>query len=233
MDRLRRLAFASLLVVAAAALHRSGGLSWGGADAPGGTRYKVSPDVLVHVLQPRQPVSPTRVCGWAGSPAIPACALAPGATTAVLGLRLVPWVLVLAIGLCLAGVIPAFASGVGMSRVRTALPGAASGAALSAPFLFAATAPRALQPLAGLDFGVGGTLGTLLVAVAASALAGLAIGSLSSWAPPGWASRVGAGAAGLLPAGAFVSLFPPLGALAFFAAALVVGVAVGRYCEIR
>ena len=56
MPRLSRPLLVGLLLLAALGLETARPLGWGGADAADGTRYKVSPLGVSHVLRPRQPV---------------------------------------------------------------------------------------------------------------------------------------------------------------------------------
>src|SRR6478735_8446260 len=58
----RRLLTALLFLVAAGALWQSHSTAWGGGEARDGTRYTLSPNLLVHVLLPDQELSPTVSC---------------------------------------------------------------------------------------------------------------------------------------------------------------------------
>src|SRR6185436_21049812 len=58
----RRAVTALLFLLAAGALWQSRGLPWGGGEARDGTRYRLSPNHLVHVLIPDQEGSPTVTC---------------------------------------------------------------------------------------------------------------------------------------------------------------------------
>ena len=75
----RRAAIAPLLLLLAGlCILRAQLLTWAAADAPDGTRYKMSPMALWHVLQPTAIESPTVECGfgWIPSPGLPTCQLA-------------------------------------------------------------------------------------------------------------------------------------------------------------
>ena len=234
LPSLSRICAAALLVLGAAALYTARPLGWGAADAADGTRLKVSPVGLSHVLEPRQAVSPTRDCRWSpqgGDAAL--CAVAPGGASAFRALRLVPWIVILAALLCVAGALLLLVRAPAMDRrARRALT-ASLVAALAAPLLFALSAPRALAALQGLEFGVGGTRGVLQLCVTAAVLAGMGAAMLLR-SPE---TRPGAGfppwSAGavllILPALAFLSLFPALGGLTFAAAGTATGFGAGRW----
>lgn len=221
MPTLPRIAAAALVALAAALLLMSRSLGWGGVEAPDGTRYKVSPVGVSHVLNPDQPVSATRDCSWSppsGDAAL--CAERPGGAAAFTRLRLVPRVVDLAVVLCVAAAMLLVVPGSRWAGLREGMPAAAMATALAAPALFATSAPEALAALRGLPFGVGGTLGTLEVAGAAGLLAGLAAGL---------ARRRAAHALLLLPLAAFVSMFPLPGSLGFAVATLAIGFAAGKW----
>ena len=230
MSRRFTLPAVALLLFAATALVTARPLGWGSATGAGGTRYKVSPIGVSHVLEPWTPVSPTRDCRWSppgGEAAL--CAEAAGGTDAYRALRAVP-ILVLASGALCALAALLLLSGGGRSRraAPTLIAGAAM-AALAAPVIFAAAAPRALAALAGLDFGVGGSRGTLQLALAATVLASLfAVVVAPTAAAPARvggrvAHRVSAALLMTLSAIGFLQMFPLPGALAFVAAGVVAG----------
>ena len=239
---LSRIGAAALLVLGAAALYTARPLGWGAADAADGTRFKVSPVGLSHVLEPRQAVSPTRDCRWSppsGDAAL--CAVAPGGASAFRALRLVPWIVILAALLCVAGAVLLLVRAPAMDRrARRALT-VSLVAALAGPLLFARSVPRALAALQGLEFGVGGTRGVLQLCVTAAALSGMcaamllragdpANSAVRGSRPPVVMTRGIAGAALLiLPAFAFLSLFPLLGGLALAAAGTATGFGAGRW----
>jgi hypothetical protein len=233
MPRLSHLVIVGLLLLAALGLETARPLAWGGAEAADGTRYKVSPLGISHVLRPRQPVSPTRDCRWSppdGDEAL--CAVGTGGEAAFRSLRFVPHVLNVAIALCLVTGVLVFARRPALAALRTLTAGAAVLAALGAPALFALAVPRALAVLQGLPFGVGGTRGTLQVAVVAAVLAGLAAASLMRSAGGRsvvrrWLRWAGGAALVSLSVLGFLAMFPPLGGLAFATASISIGVGVG------
>ena len=214
-------------MLGAAALFTARPLGWGAADAPDGTRFKVSPVGLSHVLEPRQAVSATRDCRWSppGGDA-ELCAVAPGGESAFRVLRTVPWIVSVAALLCMVGALLLLVGAPAMDRpARWALT-ASVVAALAAPVVFAQSVPRALAALHGLEFGVGGTLGVLQLCVTVAFLAGLSAAPLLRSRKP---ARIVGIALLLLPAFAFLSMFPAPGGLAFAAAGTATGYGAGRW----
>lgn len=231
--RLSTILVAALLLFAAFGLATARPLGWGSAAPVDDTRYKVSPIGLSHVLQPHQPVSPTRDCRWsppAGDAEL--CAAATGGAAAFRALRLVPRLVDLAVVLCLISAALVFVLRPSLSKLRSPILAAAVLSALAAPVVFAISAPRALAVLQGLDFGVGGTRGTLQVAIAAALLAGLAAANVVTPAPgrtpAGQRTRwIGGATLVLLPVLGFLAMFPAPGALAFAAASTAIGAGAG------
>jgi len=153
------LAFAGYLVIT------STSLAWGGADAPDGTRFKVSPIRVSHVLEPHQTVSTTENCRVHRSAGdIPDCPVAPGGGSAYARYRLVyPLALGIA-GLCwLAGVM------VLLNRRTWAAMAALSAALLvwGAMIVFSTAAGPGVAWIAALPFGLAATLGTMKLLLAA------------------------------------------------------------------
>lgn len=229
MPLVPRIVAIALMLVAAVALVQSQSLGWGAADAPDGTRYKVSPATVSHVLQPDQPVSATEDCRLNQTPRVVGlCAAAPDSGGAWALLRLVPMVLLLAAGAATGAGVSLATKDPQIQELRTSLLAVAALLAVLAPALFGFAAPRALQVLHGLEFGVGGTLGTLQVALAATALAGLAAGQMLPGAATRIRETVPRFAAVLLPpALAFVMLFPLPGALGFLTIGVTLGLVAG------
>lgn len=160
-----RLTCAAALVGAALALHASSTLGWGGAEAPDGSRFKASPVGLSHVLTPERLESATVDCGWYAASGYPVpCVVAdPRAFTR---LRLVYPIVLLAALLAAAGAALSLSGRARRNPVRRGLAAAAGGAAVGALALFAASVRAALTAIADLPVGVGGTLGTMQVALA-------------------------------------------------------------------
>ena len=161
----QRFAAGLALAGAALALHSSATLGWGGTDAPGGSRFKASPVGLSHVLTPDRLESATVDCGWYRASGYPApCEIGDSGAFAML--RTVYPLILLAALLSFGGA--AFA----MFRARRprtmvrALAGAGGLAALAGLALFAAAVRPALAAIAELPVGVGGTLGTMQLALA-------------------------------------------------------------------
>ncbi len=155
------------LLLAGLALYSASTLGWGAADAPDGTRYKVSPVGLSHVLAPHQPVSKTIDCGWyAISGYAASCTVAAEGEAAFRQLRAVYPLVIAATACCLLGAILSMASA--RYRRRVVVPFAAGAALTSvlAVILFASSFGTALHDLRGLRVGTGGTLGTMELAVA-------------------------------------------------------------------
>jgi hypothetical protein len=166
----RRLASTTLLIAAALAVQQSATLSWGGAWAPDGTRYKLSPVGLSHVLRPAQGTSPTVSCRWISQTGDEApCAVRPGGEGAFTRLKLAYPALLAASWIALAGVL---ANAFPWSRrdiLRSALAATAALAALAAIGLVVTAAPRALAALASLRVTYG-SLGFLLACAAPALL---------------------------------------------------------------
>jgi hypothetical protein len=165
----RRIVCAILLGAAAFAVNHSSTLNWGGAGAPDGTRYKVSPVGILHVLQPRQTVSPFVWARWSPEMGAPALrAVAPGGEGAYVLLKLIYPALRVAFWLALIGAALALLPL--RCRRRKALlalfPAGAALTTLAAVVMFINIPPRALAVLAPLEFGFGGTLGGILVGIA-------------------------------------------------------------------
>ena len=232
MSVLSRVLVAVLLLLVGLGFLRSRSLAWGGADAPDGTRFKVSPVGLSHVLSPKEAVSPTRNCHWDQTPS-ELCAAAPGQTAAFRRLMLVPLVVLLAALLAGGAGLGLLSTGAAGKRVRLAMLLTATVLAVGAPLVFARSAPRALVALQGLEFGVGGTLGTLQIAVGSAVLAGLGVAQMltrSGGGPFPWLLSV---ALLLLPLAAFVTMFPLLGGLLFLGTGAGLGFVAGRWAEPR
>lgn len=229
MPLVSRIVAIALVLVAAVALVQSRSLGWGAADAPDGTRYKVSPVTVSHVLQPDLPVSATEDCRLNQTPRVVGlCAAAPDSGGAWALLRLVPLVLLLAAGAATGAGVSLATKDQRVQTLRTTLLAVAALLAVLAPALFGFAAPRALQVLHGLEFGVGGTRGTLQVALAATAIAGLAAGQMLPGAAARHRETVPRFAAVLLPpALAFVLMFPLPGALGLLTIGVTLGVVTG------
>lgn len=161
------LAIAVPLLLAGAALYDSTDLTWGGADAPDGTRYKATPIGLTHVLSPGQTVSPTVQCRlYLGNSDADLCVPAPGATAAYWQLLAVFPLVCLSIAVCLLGSL-----GQCRPRWRLQFPHrtvAATATVLPALalWLFSRSVGPALAVLAPLEAGTAATLGTMEVTAA-------------------------------------------------------------------
>lgn len=171
----RNLAAVLLLLLAAWAVHDASTLGWGGADAPDGTRYKVSPVGIAHVLDPRAAASPTVRASWAPEAGDSALrAVAPGGEAAYARLRKSYPTLRASLWPAVLGAL--FAA---VPRRRAwhralafGLPAVAAAAVVAGMVLFLANAQRALAVLAPLEFGWGGTLGYLEASAAPLLLLG-------------------------------------------------------------
>lgn len=157
-----RIVIAVLSYLAAALLVLSSlRMGWGGGDDPDGTRYKVSPIGMSHVLRPHQTVSPTENCAWYfGGPDLGPCRIAAGGEAAFGRLRMVVPLGGVTAALCLVGVALALTRrGGGTASLLVA------GVAVLLPalmlWIFARSAPQALADLAGTGFGLAATLGTM------------------------------------------------------------------------
>ena len=194
-------------------------LGWGAADAPDGTRYKVSPLGVSHVLKPHQTISPTEDCRW--SDAAAACRLRAEAPLAASTLRLVPWLLRVAALLTLMGAVAWLLPGRAFRQagmVAVVLPPALGLLALG---MFAWAVPQASVTLGRLPFGVGGTKATLQLAALTSAWLGFTAVALPAHSRRlRWSLAVAGTGLGLLT---FLLMFPPLGGAAFAVASLAAG----------
>jgi hypothetical protein len=98
-----------------------------------------------------------------------------------------------------------------------------------APTLFGYAAPPAIQSLSGLGVGVGGTLGTLLVAVAGAVLGGFTLagvrGPRTRVPARGILSAIGV----ILPLLAFIRMFPLPEGLGFLVPGLGAGLGAGHW----
>jgi len=180
------LAMAAPLLLAAAALYDSADLAWGGADAADGTRFKVTPLGLTHVLSPRQTVSPTVQCRWYfGNGDADLCAPAPGATAAYGQLLAVFPLLCLSIAVCVLGSLGQCRRSWRLrfphrtvAATATVLPGLAL-------WLFSRSVGPALAVLAPLEAGAAATLGTMEVTAAIV----LSLAASAVTLTPGWLSN--------------------------------------------
>ena len=163
--RSRRIAAALALGGAAFALRSSSTLGWAGTDVPDGSRFKASPVGLSHVLTPDRLESATIDCGWySASGYTTPCAVADAGAFA--RLRTAYPLVILAALLALAAAALSLARGSRAARAQRLL-GIASGlAALAGLVLFAGSVRPALAAIADLPVGVGGTLGTMQLALA-------------------------------------------------------------------
>ena len=140
---------------------------WYLADAPDGTRYKASPLGLVQVLQPRQPVSPVSACRWYYADArVPRCAMVPGADVARRQLLAVFPLVCLAIAACLLGVLVQLRGKARPGEMDRGSGLLAAGAAIVSLLLFSGSVDVALQDLASLHVGIGGSLGMMEMTLA-------------------------------------------------------------------
>ena len=152
------------LLIAGAAIYDASTLAWGGADAPDGTRYKVSPIGLSHVLSPHQTVSPAVDCRWhfaGGDGDSDLCAMAPGAEIAYRQLLAVFPLLGLGITGCLVGSLAQCRHAWRRAFPHSAAAWSAAVVSMLALWLFSSSLGPALSALATLDVGIGGTLGTM------------------------------------------------------------------------
>lgn len=224
MPSLGRVVPPMILVLAALAAAHGRTLAWGGADAPDGTRYKVSPVGISQVLKPHQTVSPTVNCRW-GEPA-PPCTVADAADAR--RLSLVALLVLLGAGLAIGA---ALATAAGPRAAAWITPACGSAALLCfgvAPWLFVSSAQRALAVLAPLSLGIGGTLGTLELSVAAALVAGCVGGQLARLAMRRPAATIALLVAGAVPAVMFLAMFPFPHGLGFLVPALALGFVAGR-----
>lgn len=167
---IRRIICSVLLMAVAYAVNYSSTLGWGGAWAPGDTRYKVSPIGISHVLQPRQAVSPIVWSQWSPETGDPHLrSIAPGGELAYMRLKLINPILQLGFWLALAGAVIVLLP-FRKRQSRLLFPVIAAGSAVTvvaSVVLFITSASSALAVLAQLeDFGYGGSFGSMLAGVA-------------------------------------------------------------------
>lgn len=224
MSASRRFLAPAVLVVAALAAVQGRTKTWGGADAPDGTRYKVSPVGISHVLEPGQTVSSTVNCRW-GEPR-PPCVVAEAAAFRRLGL--VAPIVLLGASLALGGALLA-AAGRWASPWLTPSCGAAAVLCFgAAPWLLVTSAQRGLAVLTPLSVGVGGTLGVLQLSIAAALVAGVAAARLRRLDGRGPGGALAVLALATVPAAMFFAMFPFPHALGFLVPALGLGFIAGR-----
>ncbi len=194
-----RFAAALALASAALALHASATLGWGGTDVPDGSRFKASPVGLSHVLTPDRPESRTVDCGWYRASGYPApCEIGdPGAFAR---LRAVYPLLLVAALLSLGGAAFAMSRAQRARMMVPALAGAGGLAAFAGLALFAASVRPALAAIAELPVGVGGTLGTMELALALLLSLTVATHGAPSAAPAGAPAGVPPSRHGTAPA---------------------------------
>jgi hypothetical protein len=173
----RRIAAALALGGGAFALYASSTLGWAGTDVPDGSRFKASPVGLSHVLTPDQLEFATIDCGWYavsgyGAP----CAVADAGAFA--RLRTVYPLVMLAALLAVAAAGLSLGRSSGAERAQRLLGGASGLAAFAGLILFAVSVRPALAEVADLPVGVGGTLGTMQLALALLLCLTVVLGSI-------------------------------------------------------
>lgn len=172
----RRTSTALLFITAAFLVSSSTRLSWGGTgDLPDGTRFKVGPTTVVHVLQPHRPVSETIVCATDHRTIDPpGCTVAPGGELAERQIH-AAWH-ALGIGVVLSGLaaILALAPPV-VRRWLWILAAGIVGILAATVYVMATRPPVAFAALAGAGYEVGGTLAMMQVALTILLVAGAAV----------------------------------------------------------
>jgi hypothetical protein len=233
MTLIRSVVAILVFAAASASLWNASTLGWGSATSADGTRLKVSPIGLSHVLRPDLPVSRTVDCRFLpGDSGMTPCAQAPGSSVAFTLLTLVLPLVRAAVLFCALGALSSVAGSHRSTRLQAWCASLGLATALGSLALFAYSAPRALLDLNGQDFGVGGSRGTMQVAAAAAVLAGFAITRLA-WP----ASTRDARARGLRWAtgsllllcslAAFLLMFPALGGSALALTSVGAGLLLG------
>ena len=164
VDRSRWLA-AGALLLAAAFLYPIAPLSWGGADAPDGTRFKVSLVGLSHVLKPHQTVSPTEDCRWLPPGDNGLCRIKPGADGAFVRLRAAYWTLRLGFWLCIGCAVLTLSARVPLG-VRFPLACLCALMPAAVMLLFSTSAFSAIQVLTTLSGGLAATRATMQAMIA-------------------------------------------------------------------
>jgi len=165
MPRPRSTLAALLFLFAVLLLIASPPMGWGGGEAVDGTRYKLSPLQLSHVLKPHQTVSPTENCRIYGADTPDnRCRMAAGGEAAFARLRLVYPLILIGASACLFAALLALFQSPWPLRLGTGLCAALLPAA--AMMLFAFSARPALEGLAHTDFGLAAALGTMLLILA-------------------------------------------------------------------
>ena len=171
--------------------------------------------------------------------------MAPGGDGAYRMVRAVPTVLDASVALCVLALALTLVRRPAAWPAASLAMAASAVAALGATALLGHAAPRALVALQGVPFGVGGTRGTLQVAVSAAILAAIPAASLLRDARRRDARRrdtrradtmrptrsVAGAALALVPSVAFVAMFPLTGSLAFAAASITLGAGAGWWAR--
>lgn len=131
--------------------------AWGEADAPDGTRYRVSLRKVSHVLEPAKPVSPHEDCDYLrGKGRVQLCAPAEYGDAPFSMLCSVFTLMLAALGLALASGAVTVVSPYRTQTIGAQLAGASFIAALLGTVLAQAAMPRALAVLEGLPMEFGG-----------------------------------------------------------------------------
>lgn len=150
------------LLAAAVVFGHASTLGWAGANAPDGTRYKASPIGLLHVREPRKPVSPVSECRWYLADAhIRPCAKAAGADDARRQLLAVFPLVCLSVLACVLGALAQWRRRSRAVEVDRGPGLLAAGSGLLALWLFSRSVDVALPELVALNVGTGGSLGVM------------------------------------------------------------------------
>jgi hypothetical protein len=98
LSRWRKIAAPALLLITGISMMRAERMTWGAADLVDGTRYKIAPSILSHVLEPHQTVSPTEECGFGAifQPTVTRCQFGPAAELPMRQLALAATLLLIA-----------------------------------------------------------------------------------------------------------------------------------------